>query len=975
MKSYSIPILLCLTILLTTLETASQIKEKIKTTYNSPVVSVNSHIYEIVSSCKNGNINFWNNKFGNLKEPLITYSPTGAYVATGNKRGIINLWAKEGNAAEKVRTIRKHGDKITSLGFNPRGNLLGSGSKDRTIKIWKTDGTIIHTLRGHSKQINSICFGPDNRYLVSGSDDETVKIWNIHSGSLVFSFSEPSGEVTSVDVSPDGKFIAAGDKNGEINLWKVKDKTHYKAYKTENSSITDVVFHPNSMYLFISEQSPKITIWNIKKEKPFFSKELHENTVNDLAISHDKNKNLTYLLSGSKDKTLKVWDVQELPPRYEFLVKRYADKKIEQWDKKRPDESSEEYRRRVTKGNRREQYQSFTQEAINQYALENYELAFDSIDNYDRYNETFRLKSQELGNIILSVPPNEAKSFIDNFHSLQYENPRFSLTQKNFFVLSYLEVVNPANNKTYVYNEKAEQKFEETEISLDAAPIHAIKQVAKKEEILKEKLNKFTEKMHKEKKISDNIETSVNAKAEVAENEEGEKEVNLNVEYKYRVIKASVEGQTDDFPPGEYRFSTSNAAKATLQVLANSLENELAEYLQKPKKVTIKITGSTDATPISGTIPYNGEYGEFKYEPYYLNDNLESITITEETGITKNEQLAFLRTQGVKHFIDQYITILKGHDINYQHYAELSEEEGAEHRKIAVDVTIHNAFGDKEPPSSIMTEEELSDVDKNIPENDSIKQPHTYALVIGNEDYCSYQKGLDKEANVDFAVHDAKIFKKYLNKTLGVPLRQIKLIENGTAGQIRQGLAWISNLAKIEKGKASIIFYYSGHGLPDEETREPYIIPVDVSGNNLQYAIKLHEIYNILTQYSSKRVISFIDACFSGSGKSGNLVEKKGVKIEPKEKQIHGKTLVFSSSSGRESSHVYSEKSHGYFTYFLLKKMKETNGNVTYKELTDYVKTKVQKETALDEKLQTPEIKTGKSAKEEWTEWKLVPDL
>ena len=216
-------------------------------------------------------------------------------------------------------------------------------------------------------------------------------------------------------------------------------------------------------------------------------------------------------------------------------------------------------------------------------------------------------------------------------------------------------------------------------------------------------------------------------------------------------------------------------------------------------------------------------------------------------------------------------------------------------------------------------------------------------------------------------------FKKYLKKTLGVPSRQIKLITNGTAGQIRQGLAWISNLAKIEEGDAKIIFYYSGHGLPDEETKEPYIIPVDVSGNKLEYAIKLHEIYDILTQYSSKRVTSFIDACFSGSGKGGDLVQKKGVKIKPKEKQLHGKSIAFSSSKGRQSSFVYSDKSHGYFTYFLLKKLKQTKGNITYKELTEYVKNRVQKEAALDGKIQTPDIKTGKLAKEKWTRWRLIP--
>ena len=54
----------------------------------------------------------------------------------------------------------------------------------------------------------------------------------------------------------------------------------------------------------------------------------------------------------------------------------------------------------------------------------------------------------------------------------------------------------------------------------------------------------------------------------------------------------------------------------------------------------------------------------------------------------------------------------------------------------------------------------------------------------------------------------------------------------------------------------------------------------------------------------------------------------KGVKIKPKEETIAGNMVVFASSSGNESSGIYREQQHGYFTYFLLKKLQETKGEL-----------------------------------------------
>jgi len=263
-----------------------------------------------------------------------------------------------------------------------------------------------------------------------------------------------------------------------------------------------------------------------------------------------------------------------------------------------------------------------------------------------------------------------------------------------------------------------------------------------------------------------------------------------------------------------------------------------------------------------------------------------------------------------------------------------------------------------------------TDVDTGIPVGKEVKA-NTYALIIGNEDYSSYQTGLTTEVNVDFALNDAKIFKEYCIKTLGIPEKQVKLLANATAGQMSQGIAWLNNLAKVDNGKAELIFYYSGHGLPDEQTKEPYLMPVDISGNNVTLGVKLTDVYRKLNEFPSKQVMVFLDACFSGGARNQGLIAMKGVKVKPKENLITGNMVVLSSSTGEESSGVYREKGHGYMTYFLLKKLQESKGDISYKSLADYVIESVTKESALNGKVQTPQLNYSQSVENTWLSWKL----
>lgn len=264
-----------------------------------------------------------------------------------------------------------------------------------------------------------------------------------------------------------------------------------------------------------------------------------------------------------------------------------------------------------------------------------------------------------------------------------------------------------------------------------------------------------------------------------------------------------------------------------------------------------------------------------------------------------------------------------------------------------------------------------SDVDSNIP-NGGTQKGSAYALVIGNEDYSSFQTGLNSEVNVDYAENDARTFAQYCIKTLGVPERQVKTLVNATAAQMRQGLAWLSELAAIENGNAELIFYYSGHGLPHEETHDPYLIPVDVSSGQLGMAIPLAEVYKQLNQSPTKRCLVFLDACFSGGARNKPLASVKGVKVVPRASRTEGRMVVLASSSNDESSGVFQEKQHGYFTYFLLKKLQETRAHCTLEELFEYVGRNVLKESTLSGKKQTPTVIIGNAVMDEWKTWRFA---
>lgn len=255
-----------------------------------------------------------------------------------------------------------------------------------------------------------------------------------------------------------------------------------------------------------------------------------------------------------------------------------------------------------------------------------------------------------------------------------------------------------------------------------------------------------------------------------------------------------------------------------------------------------------------------------------------------------------------------------------------------------------------------------SDIDRNIPEND-LKNPNKVALIIGNENY----SGLNAEINVEYARRDAEIFRNYAAKTLGVEEKNLFFIVNATSGVMNRQIDLVSELVKRLGNEAELIFYYAGHGFPDETNQTPYLIPVDVNASNLTSAVPLQKVYQKFSETNAKKVTLLLDACFSGGGRNQGILSARAVRIKPKEEAISGNMVVFAASSGDQTALPYSEQQHGMFSYFLMKKLQESSGAVTFGELFNYLKNKVGVESLrVNGKSQDPNVIYSPLLMETW---------
>jgi hypothetical protein len=954
----------------------SQLEKAFNYDFGDDIQNITSKEYSIYIQKKDGIFNIMNQSiFDSKKIKSLCVSPLGNEVLIIEEKriGLFEI-GKELEELNEVKydidlSIQKiivdtYGAEYFVLFSN--GNLFKISSDELKLEKISELNSIIDV--AWSKNLNAIYAITSDKIMIVENEKITSSI----------SLKEVPNSLSILDNTYE---IAVGFQSGNISLLSQNLKQLKLKTKISENKITSITPHLEDPHLFIGDDLGYIYSLNTISKKIGKSKTEHKNQISLSSIfSKNGSKINEYILSHSKGQSIKIWNALKFEPNYKELVQKILENFKTDFFKLKSNELDKDF---ITRTN--------PEISSRIFELEKQKI----IDSIALKISDGKSSIKVIGdNVIFEVDPfekvsiNNTKGLIDSY--LKMSEIHFGINNLNSFYVKDFKIKNQIDNSLIVYNPILDEKIKDSlakaelvEKEKERKAIELAQQVSKQEQKLKNNLTSLVQNLKEDGKINQ-VDLSVNSRLVKERDSTGEEELNLKIAFISKGVTAAVGGKTSDYPPGEYNLLSSPSAKTLVEFFMNSTEENLSEYLKAGTRITFRITGSTDKSRIAGSIPYDGEYGEFKNFPFYFQGSLNGMNLNQNKGISANSQLGFLRTYSVRDFIENFTDLFDGTKNKFIHYSEESDKTGAEYRKIQIEITIHSI--DKLMGLKKGNEISLSEVDIDIPI--SKRKVNGYALIIGNEDYASYQSDLDVSQNVPFAAQDAESFKNYLNVMYGMPKENIILLINATYGEMSQSIAKFKKLMEFDGEKNNFIFYYSGHGMPDEKTNDPYIMPVDISGYTVNQAISLNKLLSDFSNANYNSCSLFIDACFSGVSRSPEpLIRVKGVgkwKIKKTKSStrsfynfdlitdsdnnlsdfvnpnIGKKMVLFSSSSGEETSLTDEKNQHGLFTFHLLKKLKESKGEITTDGLFKYVKNKVGVESIMKfNKQQTPEVLYG----------------
>ena len=230
----------------------------------------------------------------------VSFSPDSRYIVSGSLDDTIKLWDVE--TKECLKKFTGHSSDVVSVSISPDGGYIISGSYDNTIRLWDIQAEkCIKIFRGHDDKINSVCFSPDGKFVCSGSDDEAIKLWDVQSGECLRTFTGHTSGVKSVSFSPTGNFIASGT-NHKVKLWYANIET---CLGTLNNSGGPVSFSPNNKYIACVYYGT-LQLWDFNSGQIMSFSGKHNQEITSVNFSSDGK----YIVSGSIDDTIKLWNVE-----------------------------------------------------------------------------------------------------------------------------------------------------------------------------------------------------------------------------------------------------------------------------------------------------------------------------------------------------------------------------------------------------------------------------------------------------------------------------------------------------------------------------------------------------------------------------------------------------------------------------------------------------------------------------------------
>lgn len=244
---------------------------------SGPATTIAAEGQRAVSGHRDGSVVLWDLETG---DKLASYKRTDAsiqsvtfigdperFAAAGNDLTVMLFDARE--PAAPVRVLEGHDSAVQALAYSTAGNLLASGSGDRTVKLWNpsTYG-LVRTYRGHGDAVTALAVAPDGRVLASAGLDGAIRLWSSSSNRTYRVLRGHRGRITSLAFSPDGQLLASAGDDGVVKLWEFRRGRSARSLHGHAGEVRSVSFAPDSRRLASAGSDGIVRLWEVGAIRP-----------------------------------------------------------------------------------------------------------------------------------------------------------------------------------------------------------------------------------------------------------------------------------------------------------------------------------------------------------------------------------------------------------------------------------------------------------------------------------------------------------------------------------------------------------------------------------------------------------------------------------------------------------------------------------------------------------------------------------
>jgi WD40 repeat protein len=209
-----------------------------------------------------------------LPYQALAFSPDGRYLCTGKVNGAVQVWDSENGAV--IGTLDTHQQAVRGVAFSKDGEHLAVASSDGFVKLWdaqRLDALLLNEKREARRVLRtrvagpglSIAFSPDGRRLATAGERNTVKIWDVQTGQEEKTLWGHKGEVYTLAFSPDkeGRWIASAGEDSTVKIWNSDTGDLVRTFRGHRGIVSSLAFSPDGQRLVSGSRDHTVKVWDL----------------------------------------------------------------------------------------------------------------------------------------------------------------------------------------------------------------------------------------------------------------------------------------------------------------------------------------------------------------------------------------------------------------------------------------------------------------------------------------------------------------------------------------------------------------------------------------------------------------------------------------------------------------------------------------------------------------------------------------